>query len=247
MMTTKNELRAYIDSNLEENYEKITSAKASEHNEVIFFKHNESEKMLVERISSNRNDDVFRILKGRKIPNLERIYEVCSDEDALIVLEEFIEGKSLLEILDGGRLPVKTACRYACDICDALANLHSLGIVHRDIKPSNIIINKDNHAVLIDLSIARVASAMDEKDTHSLGTIGYAAPEQFGLSASDASTDIYSLGVLINIMIAGVHPTIKTPNGLIGHIINKATSTQISKRYKSTKPIKRGLSLFAEK
>lgn len=244
---TENELRLYIESNLESNYEKITSAKESGHNQVIFFKHKENGKMLVERISTNRNDDVFRLLKGKIVPNLEKIYDVCSDEEALVVLEEFIEGESLLEILDKGTLPVSTACRYACDICDALITLHGLGIVHRDIKPSNIIINSENHAVLIDLSIARIISSTDERDTHSLGTIGYAAPEQFGLSQSEAATDIYALGVLLNIMITGVHPTIDTPKGFIGHVIDKATSTQISKRWKSAAPIKRRLKIYASR
>lgn len=75
--------------------------------------------------------------------------------------------------------------------------------------------------MLLDLSIARMISEKEEKDTATLGTIGYAAPEQFGLSQSTKATDIYSLGVLLNIMITGVHPTISIPKGKICRVIKK--------------------------
>ena len=78
-----------------------------------------------------------------------------------------------------------------------LAVLHENGIVHRDIKPSNIIIKNDGQAVLIDFSIARPYSESRSADTELLGTIGYAAPEQYGFSQSDFRTDIYALGATL--------------------------------------------------
>ncbi len=150
----------------------------------------------------------------------------------LIVLEKFIVGKSLLKLIDIGSINSKQACRYAYQICDALSFLHNNGIIHRDIKPSNIIIDNNGNAVLLDLSIARMISEKEEKDTATLGTIGYAAPEQFGLSQSTKATDIYSLGVLLNIMITGVHPTISIPKGKNLQGNKKATATQISERYR---------------
>lgn len=244
MIESANELKQYIEKNLEENFEKIASAKNSEHNNVLFYKHKQTGKMLVERISQNRNDDVFRALKGKKIPNFATVYEVCSDDESLIVLEEFIDGKNLLDVLNGKSLPVKTACRYASDICTALDEIHKLGIVHRDIKPSNVIIDDNSKATLIDLSIARLISSFDDKDTNSLGTIGFAAPEQFGISQSGIATDIYSLGVLLNIMITGVHPAIDVPSGPVKYVINKAVSTHMAKRYKSAAQFQHDLRFF---
>lgn len=244
MIEAENELKQYIEQNLEENFEKIAHTKNSEHNDVVFYKHNETGKMLVKRISQNRNDDVFRILKGRKIPDFATIYEVCSDEDSLIVLEEFIDGKNLLEVLNGESLSVSKACKYVSDICSALDEIHKLGIVHRDIKPSNVIIDNNDKAVLIDLSIARSISSCDDKDTNALGTIGFAAPEQFGLSQSGKATDIYSLGVLLNTMITGAHPAIDVPSGAVKFVINKAVSTQMSKRYKSAAQFQHDLRFF---
>lgn len=244
MNNVDNELKEYIKNGLKNNFAKICTIKEEKQSKIYLYKHNNSGKQLIERISSNRNDEVFRILKNKEIKNLLKVYDVCTDDNGLIVLEEYIEGKSLLQIIENGPLPIKTACRYAYNICNALNGLHSLGIVHRDIKPSNIIVNKNNEAVLIDLGIARLVSSNGEKDTQELGTVGYAAPEQFGLSQTGKSTDIYSLGILLNIMITGVHPAIDVAKGPVKRIINKSISTQISKRYSDAKNMQRDLRFY---
>ncbi len=239
-----NDLKDYIDTNLEKNYHKLATIKNTENSKIYLYQNNSNHQKLVKRVSKYRNDDVFRKIRNLNINNLMSIYEVCSDDDSLIVLEEFIEGKSLLTILEEETLSAKTACKYAYQICNALIGLHNLGIIHRDIKPSNIIINKDGEAILIDMGIARLISSNGEKDTCELGTVGFAAPEQFGLSQSGKSTDIYSLGILLNIMITGVHPAIGTAKGPIKRIINKAISTEISKRYSNAKDMQKSLRFF---
>lgn len=80
-----------------------------------------------------------------------------------------------------------------------------MAAVHRDIKPENIIL-RGSQAVLIDFDAARLHKPEHEADTQILGTTGFAAPEQYGLSQSDIRTDIYSLGVLINVMLTGNTP-----------------------------------------
>ena len=239
-----NDLKDYIDTNLEKNYHKLATIKNTENSKIYLYQNNSNHQKLVKRVSKYRNDDVFRKIRNLNINNLMSIYEVCSDDDSLIVLEEFIEGKSLLTILEEETLSAKTACKYAYQICNALIGLHNLGIIHRDIKPSNIIINKDDEAILIDMGIARLISSNGEKDTCELGTVGFAAPEQFGLSQSGKSTDIYSLGILLNIMITGVHPVIRTAKEPIKKVINKAISTVISKRYSNAKDMQKSLRFF---
>ncbi len=159
------------------------------------------------------------------------------------MLEEYIEGKRLLDILSSKPLDKKIACKYAFQICDALVFLHSIGIIHRDIKPSNIIIKDDGTAVLIDLSIARFINEQ-ETDTQALGTPGFAAPEQFGVSQSSKATDIYGLGVLLNVMLTGSHPSVDLPKGRLKRVIEKATSTQISKRYKDAEKFKKAIKFY---
>ncbi len=244
MSEEKNELESYISSAIGEYFEREAVIKNNEASKVYLYRHKVSDKRIIQRFSKNRNDDVYRILRNRHLCSLPQIYEVCSGEDWLVVLEEYVDGVNLASITEKGTLKTKQACRYAYDICNALTELHTLGIIHRDIKPANIIINGNDKAVLIDLNIARSVSEYSDGDTASLGTVGYAAPEQYGISQSGKSTDIYALGVLLNIMITGVHPAIDSPKGPVKHIVQKATNVQISKRYQSAKEMQKELRLF---
>ena len=81
-----------------------------------------------------------------------------------------------------------------------------------DVKPENIIL-RGSEAVLIDFDAARLHKPEHEMDTQILGTTGFAAPEQYGLSQSDLRTDIYSVGILINVMLTGEHPSKKLAEG----------------------------------
>ncbi len=175
------------------------------------------------------------------MPNIVQIYEVCAtDDEAIIVLEEYVEGETLESLLNKGKMKKRTACKIAIQLCDALSLLHSEGIIHRDIKPSNVMVKPDGTVVLIDFSIARLVSS-HEKDTQFLGTPGFAAPEQFGISQSVSSTDIYSLGVLLNMMLTGVHPSICLAKGTLRPIIKKCTAIEIAKRYSDAAHLKRAI------
>lgn len=245
MSESENELKAYIEQGLSEKFSKTVTVKDTEKSKIFIFEHRDSGKKIVQRFSANRNDDVFRALRDIRNDHIAEILEVCSDDEYLMVLEKYVNGKNLLEVISNGNLSRKTACKYAAQICNALTELHKNGIIHRDIKPENIVINEDDNAVLIDFSIARKISAANESDTENLGSIGYAAPEQFGLSQSSGATDIYALGVLLNIMLTGEHPTVAVPKGPIKRVISKATATQMAKRYHSAEQMKKALKFFS--
>lgn len=117
-------------------------------------------------------------------------------------------------------------------LCQALAVLHSMGAVHRDIKPENIIIRGDE-AVLIDFDASRIVKLEQDTDTMVLGTVGFAAPEQFGLTQSDERADIYSMGVLLNLILTGQHPSRKLASGRFGQIVQRCTMMNPQKRYKT--------------
>lgn len=234
-------LKEYIDKNLSENYTAEKTMSDTAVNSVTLYRQNDSENRLLLIRSVYRNDDVFRLLKGIKSENLPNIYEVASEDDALYILEEYISGAPLDQAAESGEISSEKVLKYAIDICRALSVLHRLNIIHRDIKPSNIIVTDDDRAVLIDLSIAKLFTGKKGKDTMNLGTIGYAAPEQFGFSESSPATDIYALGVLMNELLTGVHPTVEIPKGSLGKIIKKCTATQISKRYQNVSELQKAL------
>ena len=116
-------------------------------------------------------------------------------------------------------------------LCQGLWVLHSMAAVHRDIKPENVIL-RENDAVLIDFDAARLHKPQAEADTQILGTTGFAAPEQYGLSQSDTRTDIYSLGVLMNVMLTGQHPSQTLAEGRLGRVIGRCTQVNPEKRYR---------------
>ncbi len=96
--------------------------------------------------------------------------------------------------------------KITLQLCNALWMLHKLGAVHRDIKPENVIV-RGSEAVLIDFDASRIFKSEMSHDTQILGTTGYAAPEQYGISQTDERADIYSVSVLLNIMLTGKHPS----------------------------------------
>ena len=107
-----------------------------------------------------------------------------------------------------------------------------MAAVHRDIKPENVIL-RGSDAVLIDFDAARLHKPEHETDTQILGTTGFAAPEQYGLSQSDTRTDIYSLGILINVMLTGEHPSKKLAEGRMGRVVERCTRVNPQKRYRN--------------
>lgn len=178
------------------------------------------------------NAEVYRKLLDYTCPNLPAVYEVAVGEGENLVLEEFIEGDTLGFLLQGALFSVEETRKIATQVCRALWVLHSIGAVHRDVKPENIIL-RGADAVLIDFDAARLHKPEHDSDTQILGTTGFAAPEQYGLSQSDIRTDIYSMGILINVMLTGEHPSKKPAEGKMGRIVDRCTHVNPQRRYKN--------------
>lgn len=171
-----------------------------------------------------------------KCEHLPLIYDVVNLEDGQIVLEEFIEGVTIAEVMEVGRYRYLGTRKVLRAVCHALAILHERNLVHRDVKPENIIIDKNGRVVLIDFNAARKITAAS-KDTVIIGTVGYASPEQLGVTQSDARTDIYAVGVLLNVMITGKHPSEKIAKGKAGRIVRKCTSVNPDERYQTAEKL----------
>lgn len=172
--------------------------------------------------------------------NLPLIYDVINCEDGQIVLEEFVEGVTISEVMESGNYHYLGTRKVIRAVCHALNVLHERNLVHRDIKPENIVIGKDGRVVLIDFNAARKISSAS-KDTVIMGTVGYASPEQLGVAQSDARTDIYAVGVLLNVMITGKHPSEKLAKGKAGRIVRKCTNVNPDERYQTAEKLTHAL------
>lgn len=202
---------------------------------VLKLKNKELNKYIVVR-SFPKSISAYEELYSINCANLPLIYDIINLDDGQIVLEEFIEGVTIAEVMEGGKYRCTGTRKVLRSICNALTVLHERGIVHRDIKPENVMIAKDGRVVLIDFNAARQISNAS-KDTVIMGTVGYASPEQLGVTQSDARTDIYALGVLLNVMITGKHPSEKLAKGKAGRIVRKCTSVNPDERYQTAEKL----------
>lgn len=151
------------------------------------------------------------ILKRLDHPGLPKIVDIIEKKDAIWMVMEFIEGKTLKEILnERGRIEEKEILIWGKQLCEVLSYLHSKkpSIIYRDLKPENIILKKTGRLVLIDFGTAREYCYKNTAcDAMYLGTKGYAAPEQYGgMGQTDARTDIYCLGVTLYSLLTGYNP-----------------------------------------
>ena len=115
-------------------------------------------------------------------------------------------------------------------------------VIHRDIKPSNIFY-KNGKVYLFDFDISRNYQLQKNKDTQVLGSVGYAAPEQFGFGQSNSQSDIYALGVLLNVLLINKLPNESIYLGDEGKVIRKATNLDPKQRYLSIKELLNDLNI----
>lgn len=215
----------------------------NKHN-VMLAQHVNTGCFFVKKTLSIYNFDVYHYLKDHHVKGVPQIYEIVKDGDHLIVIEEYINGRSLRNVLDtDGPLGETAAMEIIGQLCDILTALHTANppIIHRDIKPSNLIITNDGMLKLIDFNAAKMVKTQDRQDTILMGTAGYAAPEQYGFAASSALTDIYAIGVLTNELLTGKLPIQQTVSGRMSPVINKCLQLEAGKRYLNVAQLKKAL------
>ena len=179
-----------------------------------------------------RSAVAYEKLQSIRHPNLPEIYDVLEMDDGQIVLEEYIDGLTVAQLMEVDKYRYSGARKVLLGLCDALTVLHNRDIIHRDVKLENVIVEKSGRVVLIDFNASRIESGAS-KDTVIMGTVGYASPEQLGLAQTDARTDIYAVGVLYNVMLTGQHPSVVIASGKAGRIVRKCTAVNPSERYQT--------------
>lgn len=176
-----------------------------------------------------------------RLPRVEATYEL---PEHFVVVYDFVPGRALSKVIEtDGPLTLEEATSLGIELCEAAEELHRHGIVHRDISPNNIVVAA-NGAHLIDLGIARMRVEGASKDTTSLGTWGFASPEQYGFAQTDARSDVYSIGRVLGFALTGVRPddeayeqilkkNLDNAPATLVHAITRACSFEPSARFKS--------------
>jgi WD40 repeat protein len=149
-------------------------------------------------------------------PNIISIYDFGSMEYGSYIVMEYVEGKTLKELLASGLLPNKKMLDIAAQVSEGLAKAHSAGIVHRDLKPANIMVSKDGFVKILDFGLAKLMfpvseelsdmSTLGEHRTQNgqiVGTVAYMSPEQASGKAVDYRSDQFSLGTVLYEMATG--------------------------------------------
>jgi len=143
-------------------------------------------------------------------PNIIHVIDRGYWEGHYYFVMEFVEGKSLADILKQGEIfPWREAVGILCQVCDGLAHAHEKNVIHRDIKPGNIMVDQNGTAKLTDFGISRIKNEQTRitRTMASMGTPDYMAPEQTtDVKTADARADIYALGIVLYELIAGKVP-----------------------------------------
>ena len=172
----------------------------------------------IEKRAKDKNNEIViqsaiaeaNLIKQLDHPAIVRIVDIIDNGDVIYIIEDYIEGETLSTILENnGAQPQELVIEWAMQICEALEYLHTRKppIIYRDMKPANVMLKPDGNIKIIDFGIAREYKDQSLADTVSLGTKGYAAPEQFGgRGQTDARTDVYCLGVTLYHLLTGQNP-----------------------------------------
>lgn len=190
-------------------------------------------------------------LRTLDAPPMPRFIAEYRGEAMRCVLREYVPGRTLAELAGEAAFPPDGVIDIGMQLCDQLSALHGNvpPVIHRDIKPQNVVIRPDGRAALIDFGISRVASGGDgggrataaQSDTLVFGTQGFAPPEQYGFACTDARSDIFALGMLLNWLQRGGVELPKCPSTPLDRVIARCTAFDPRKRYDSAAQVKRAL------
>lgn len=209
-----------------------------ESGEVWLSQKNQNNQKVIKHLFYNLSDriKIYQALRRIHQKNLPTIIEIQGSGKEFWVIEEYIEGVPVSDLLAGGRsFTVREAYACALQICAALKALHEQGIVHRDVKPGNLIMKQSGKIVLIDFDAAKFYNQFQGKDVEYLGTEGYAAPEQYGFTQTDFRTDIYALGVTIKELLP------EQGGYSLRRVLDKCTAIDPDRRYQTISSLQKAL------
>jgi len=144
-------------------------------------------------------------------PNIIHVYDIDQAEGTDFISMEYVEGRTLSQMIPPDGMPMCEARRYAVQIADALAAAHKAGIVHRDLKPANIMVSEKELIKVLDFGLAKLVPLAGLESPKTLtaegaisGTLSYMSPEQAEGRPVDGRSDIFSFGAVLYEMVSGI-------------------------------------------
>jgi serine/threonine protein kinase len=209
---------------------------------ITLVQHVQTNKIYIQKRLDPRNAPLYACLQSMQLKGIPKIHEQFVLENELIVIEEYISGASLAQLIENKQLSFDLVLELALQLCDILLQLHAHqpSIIHRDIKPENCFLNDQGYLILMDFNAAKFYSEK-EADTILLGTPGYAAPEQYGFLPSTIQTDLYAFGILLKEM----QDSLTAKDTRFDSIIETCTQMNPADRFSSAAKLKEALQSLA--
>lgn len=178
-------------------YEELSVLSDTKKCRTSLMRNKDTGELVVKKEMGKESFSVYSLLKSIKNKNLIKVLECFRDEDKTIEIEEYVNGKRLDDYFREKKATLEQVVDVGIALCEGLAPMHKLNLVHRDIQPKNIIITNEGNLKIIDFDISRKENENATHDTTLLGTVGYAAPEQYGFAQTTNRSDIYSIGAVL--------------------------------------------------
>lgn len=193
------------------------------------------------------NNNIYQQLSKLNDAHFPKIYQIQKTAGQIIIIEEYVNAPTLEEVLLNEVISKERAIKIFIQVCTAVQILHQLQppIIHRDIKPANIFFDHEK-IKLFDFDISRNFDDGKNKDTQLLGSVGYAAPEQYGFGQSSQQSDVYALGVLLNVLLTKELPGNLMYSGSEANVIKKAINLDPLNRYQSVDELLKDLGVQKE-
>jgi serine/threonine protein kinase len=235
-----------LPSELLSGYEPLECLSHSAQAETFLVKDKENSILLVAKLYEKAS---FSVDTGERIflarlnhPAIPKLIDSIETPDSVCIIREYVKGTPL----NKADIPfdIQKTRDIGIQLCDVLTYLHnqSPSIIHRDIKPQNIILDNEGRVHLIDFGISRHFNDTTQNDTVYIGTKGYAPPEQYGFKQTDARTDIYSLGVLLNFLLTGkteLDERTAPQKRAMHRVLRKCTAFAPENRYQTASAVKK--------